>query len=101
MEPKYKYFIENELTHKWYVLAFNFEIKSTARNWKPSRPEPEEEDFWTNDPHKAFSFETKKDAEKWIKTTNDFAIEEKSCINEPGWNLLRCIVTEHEFVDIT
>lgn len=98
-----KYFIENTKFRKWYVFAFRFEIKTTSQYQKPSLPSPIESDFWTNDPLRAMSFNSQQEAEKFINETNKIA-KEKGWVVEigledyAGWNLINCIVTEHEFI---
>lgn len=62
-----KYFIEDTETNEWYYFPIELipTIHSSKTGWDKS--EPLNKDYWTKDPHKAFSpFEDKEEAEKYL-----------------------------------
>jgi len=92
-----KYFIEDTDTHLWYrnTISLGPTVHTYGQGW--DKPELQDEDYWTNDPHQAFDFfKSKEEAELWLTKLLDkkyywFQNDDRSMKN--------LIITEHEFVN--
>lgn len=86
------YFIENKLTKKWFVMRVSGPfIHSNLYGQLSKDIEPEE--FWSNEPDKAWKFKTKQEAEeflnkpatsrRWFEPLTDFEVTEHIFMKTP------------------
>jgi hypothetical protein len=97
MEEILKYFIEDTETGLWYANTLHLQpmVHTFGKGW--DKPFVTQEQYWTNDPNKAFCwFTDRDDARKFL----DEQLEKGYLEFMTGWPLVpkKLVVTEHMFI---
>ncbi len=97
-----KYFIQNTITKKLFVFAYNCEPTITCSNPRVTyhRHEPTEDEFWTTDLKRAWTFSTRERAEDFLRKQIEFVKRRgflkdgKYCYFDAGYDFENCIVVK-------